>query len=222
MVPFDQEMMTTSWGGFCHENPGGAIPRRPSGGGPRPSLWPQKRRHAGAACEKMRRIGTGLRYHTQGGAGGHHRQLHLYPPSGGTGAAQPGKLVSGPSAHADRHCPPRPGHWVGRLFPTANLVIPPHVLVPSHGVYVTRATLEDGSCYAAVTNVGTRPTVNNGADITLEACLLDYEGDLYDKKLRVEFFEHLRQEIRFDSLDTLKAQIAADAASTRRYFQTHP
>ena len=114
----------------------------------------------------------------------------------------------------------RHGRGIGssRLYPTANLIIPPHVLVPSHGVYVTRATLPEGASYAAVTNVGTRPTVNNGTDITVEACLLDFEGDLYGKSLRLEFFEHLRDEVRFDSLDALKAQIAADAEATRRYF----
>ena len=114
----------------------------------------------------------------------------------------------------------RHGRGIGssRLYPTANLIIPPHVLVPSHGVYVTRATLPEGASYAAVTNVGTRPTVNNGTDITVEASLLDFEGDLYGKTLRLEFFEHLRDEVRFDSLDALKAQIAADAEATRRYF----
>ena len=114
----------------------------------------------------------------------------------------------------------RHGRGIGssRLYPTANLIIPPHVLVPSHGVYVTRATLPEGASYAAVTNVGTRPTVNNGTDITVEACLLDFEGDLYGKTLRLEFFEHLRDEVRFDSLDALKAQIAADAEATRQYF----
>ena len=114
----------------------------------------------------------------------------------------------------------RHGRGIGssQLFPTANLVIPPHVLVPSHGVYATRATLEDGSCYAAVTNVGTRPTVQNGSDITVEACLLDFQGDLYGKQLRLEFYEHLRQEVRFDSLDALRAQIQSDADATRAYF----
>ena len=114
----------------------------------------------------------------------------------------------------------RHGRGIGssRLYPTANLIIPSHVLVPSHGVYVTRATLPEGASYAAVTNVGTRPTVNNGTDITVEACLLDFEGDLYGKTLRLEFFEHLRDEVRFDSLDALKAQIAADAEATRQYF----
>ena len=112
------------------------------------------------------------------------------------------------------------GRGIGssRLFPTANLTVPAHVLVPAHGVYATRVTLPDGAFYAAVTNVGTRPTVNNGTDITVEASLLDYDGDLYGKTLRLEFFSHLRDEIRFDSLDALRSQIAADAETTRRYF----
>ncbi len=112
------------------------------------------------------------------------------------------------------------GRGIGssRLFPTANLTVPSHVLVPAHGVYATRVTLPDGASYAAVTNVGTRPTVNNGTDITVEASLLDYDGDLYGKTLRLEFFSHLRDEIRFDSLDALRSQIAADAEATRRYF----
>ena len=112
------------------------------------------------------------------------------------------------------------GRGIGssRLYPTANLAIPPRVLVPSHGVYVTRVTMPDGASYAAVTNVGTRPTVNNGTDVTIEACLLDYEGDLYGKTLRLEFFRHLRDEIRFDSFEALKAQIAADVETTRQYF----
>lgn len=118
------------------------------------------------------------------------------------------------------------GHGRGlgssRLFPTANVAIPPRVLVPSHGVYVTRVYLSDGHSCAAVTNVGTRPTVDNSGGVTVEACLLDFEGDLYGQILRVEFYAHLRDEIRFDSLDALRAQIAADAESTRRYFLETP
>ena len=110
----------------------------------------------------------------------------------------------------------RIGHTIG--IPTVNLTAPPHVLVPSHGVYATRVTLPDGSSYAAVTNVGTRPTVNNGSDVTVEAWLLDFDGDLYGQTVRVEFFRHIRDEVRFDSLDTLKAQIQADAETTRRCF----
>ena len=110
------------------------------------------------------------------------------------------------------------GRGIGssRLYPTANLIIPPHVLVPSHGVYVTRATLPEGASYAAVTNVGTRPTVNNGTDVTVEAWILDFDGDLYGQTVRVEFLKHIRDEVRFDSLDALKAQIMRDAETTRQ------
>lgn len=112
------------------------------------------------------------------------------------------------------------GHRIGRTIgiPTVNLAVPPHVLVPSHGVYAARAYLEDGSCYSAVTNVGTRPTVNNGSNVTVEAWLLDFDGDLYGQTVRLEFYRHIRDEIRFDSLDALKAEIQSNAETTRRYF----
>ena len=80
----------------------------------------------------------------------------------------------------------------------------------------------DGEHYAAVTNVGTRPTLDNGADVTVEACILDFQGDLYGQTLRLEFYRHLRDEMRFDSLDALRARIAADAETTRRYFEENP
>ena len=114
----------------------------------------------------------------------------------------------------------RHGRGIGRsqLFPTANLIIPPNVLIPSHGVYVTRAYLPDGSAYDAVTNVGNRPTVNNGADITVEASLLHFEGDLYGKTLRLEFFKKLRGEMRFDSVEALRAQIQQDIGATASYL----
>lgn len=117
----------------------------------------------------------------------------------------------------------RHGRGVGssRLFPTANLAIPPHVMVPGHGVYVSRVCFPEGGSCAAVTNVGTRPTLNNGTDVTVEACLLDFTGDLYGKRLRLEFYRRLRDELRFDSMDALKAQIAADAETARRYFLEH-
>ena len=112
----------------------------------------------------------------------------------------------------------RHGHRIGRTIgvPTVNLLPPPHVLVPADGVYAARACLEDGRQLAAVTNVGTRPTVNNGSDRTVESWLLDFDGDLYGQTVRLEFHSRLRDEIRFDSLDALKAQISADAETVRR------
>jgi len=114
----------------------------------------------------------------------------------------------------------RIGHTIG--VPTVNLTVPPRVLVPAHGVYAARVCLPDGSAYAAVTNVGTRPTVANGSDITVESWLLDFDGDLYGQTIRVEFCSRIRDEVRFDSLDALKNQIAADAAATRLYFAQNP
>ena len=108
----------------------------------------------------------------------------------------------------------RIGHTIG--IPTVNLVAPPHVLVPSHGVYDTRVVLPDGASHPAVTNVGTRPAVNNGTDVTVEAWILDFDGDLYGQTVRVEFLKHIRDEVRFDSLDALKAQIMRDAETTRQ------
>ena len=110
----------------------------------------------------------------------------------------------------------RIGHTIG--IPTVNLVPPPHVLVPGDGVYIARVCLMDGSSYAAVTNVGTRPTVNNGSDLTVESWMLDFDGDLYGQSIRVEFYKRLRDEIRFDSLDALKAEIRRNADDARAYF----
>jgi len=114
----------------------------------------------------------------------------------------------------------RHGHRIGRTIgvPTVNLTVPPKVLVPSHGVYATKVHLPDGTSYMGVTNVGTRPTVNNGTNVTVEAWLLDFDGDLYGQNVRVEFHHRLRDEVRFDSLDALKAQIRSDAEATRRFF----
>ena len=114
----------------------------------------------------------------------------------------------------------RHGRRIGRTIgiPTVNLTFPQRVLVPSFGVYATRIYLPDGTDYPAVTNVGVRPTVNNGSDITVEAWILDFDGDLYGQTVRLEFIRHIRSEIRFDSLDALKAQIMRDAESTRACF----
>ena len=118
----------------------------------------------------------------------------------------------------------RHGHQVGRSMgtPTVNLTLPPGVLSPAHGVYVARVVLPDGSAYTAVTNIGTRPTLGNGSDVTVESWLLDFSGDLYGQQIRVEFYHYLRQEIRFPSLDFLHAQIAADAEAARAWFALHP
>ena len=114
----------------------------------------------------------------------------------------------------------RHGQRLGRTIgiPTVNLTVPPHVLVPSHGVYATRVFLSGGASYPAVTNVGTRPTVNNGTDITVEAWLLDFDGDLYGQQIRLDFYRRLRPEKKFDSVDALRREIEHNIDQTRTYF----
>ena len=76
----------------------------------------------------------------------------------------------------------------------------------------------DGKSYPAVTNVGTRPTVN-GHSITVEPWILDYQGDLYGKEIRLEFYRFLRPEKKFPDLQALKAEILRNADETREYFK---
>ena len=114
------------------------------------------------------------------------------------------------------------GHKIGRKLgmPTANLLLPEDLVIPKFGVYVCRALI-DCSVFPAVTNIGTRPTVS-GSGITVEPWILDFEGDLYDREITLEFYRFLRPEMKFPDLEALRAQIQADAASTRAYFEEQP
>lgn len=109
-----------------------------------------------------------------------------------------------------------PGRQIGRKMgvPTANLDIPRGGVCLRFGVYACMAELE-GRKIPAVTNVGIRPTVG-GQNVTVEPWLLDYEGDLYGKKLTLEFYDYLRPEKKFPSLEALHLQIQEDAAETKQ------
>ena len=104
----------------------------------------------------------------------------------------------------------RHGEGIGRkrLFPTANLVPEPHIIVPKRGVYATRAHLPDGTQRVGVTNVGVRPTVSDARRVTVETYLVDYDGDLYGQELRLDFCAYLRPEKKFPSTRELHDQIA--------------
>jgi riboflavin kinase / FMN adenylyltransferase len=108
----------------------------------------------------------------------------------------------------------RLGRTIG--FPTANIELADY-LRPAAGVYAVRAAFDDGAAprwFDGAANLGWRPTVG-GKDLRLEAHLFDFDGDLYGKHLRVALIERLRAEQRFDGLDALKAQIAADCQKAR-------
>ena len=107
------------------------------------------------------------------------------------------------------------GRGAGLGFPTANLALP-ETLLPPPGVYAVRAGVEGlPGPLQAVTNIGRNPTFA-GAALTVESFLLDAGGDLYGRRLRLEFVERLRDERRFSSPDELKAQIARDVSQARR------
>jgi riboflavin kinase/FMN adenylyltransferase len=105
----------------------------------------------------------------------------------------------------------------GRLlgFPTANLEAGPSFVVPGNGVYATVTTLAgEATLRPSVTNIGTRPTFDNGLR-SVETFLLDFSGDLYGQIIKVEFVKKLRDEQRFAGLDAIKAQLALDVEHAR-------
>lgn len=111
------------------------------------------------------------------------------------------------------------GRKLGRTIgvPTANLRLPEDVTELPHGVYACKAFV-DGGEYLAVTNIGNRPTVN-GHHVTVEAWLLDFDGDLYGKLLVLKFYKFLRPERKFASLEELQKEIQKNAAQTRKIFE---
>jgi riboflavin kinase/FMN adenylyltransferase len=108
-----------------------------------------------------------------------------------------------------------PGRQLGRTIgiPTANLHLPEDVLIPKFGVYACIACF-DGKKFPAVTNIGTRPTVN-GHHITIEPWILDFSGDLYGQEITLEFHHFLRPEQKFASLEELQQEILNNAQQTR-------
>ena len=103
--------------------------------------------------------------------------------------------------------------------PTVNLDLPEGTLVPAHGVYLSRVFLENGKSYPSLTNIGVRPTVKSGSAANAESFLLDFSGDLYGQTLRLELYDFLRPEAKFDSLAALQSQITQDIARAKEYFK---
>ncbi len=110
------------------------------------------------------------------------------------------------------------GKRLGRRlgFPTANLILPDHVVNPRHGVYYTRVATPDG-VYAGISNVGVNPTVEHGQKTKVETHILNYTGDLYGRFIRVEFLRWMRDERRFDGVEQLKEQLQRDLALARGF-----
>ena len=104
------------------------------------------------------------------------------------------------------------GYQVGRKigFPTANLRVDfSNKLIPSVGVYAVYVYV-NGQKYKGILNIGHRPTLNNGADLSIEVHILDFEGDIYHQPMRIEFIDFLRTEAKFQSTEELALQIQKD------------
>lgn len=109
------------------------------------------------------------------------------------------------------------GNKIGRTleFPTINQQFGKGQLVPRRGVYRTFTKIE-GKTYNSVTNIGVKPTVEKDIRPLAETHILDFEGDLYGRKVEVVFVGMIRDERKFSSLDELKKQVLADIDCVRR------
>lgn len=108
------------------------------------------------------------------------------------------------------------GDQVGRRlgFPTANIAVEPNKLIPALGAYAGRVLALDKQFVAAL-SVGYRPTFG-GTQLRVEAFVLDFEGDLYQKRIEMRFIEYLHPDIRFDTPADLVVQLKKDVGDTRR------
>jgi riboflavin kinase/FMN adenylyltransferase len=111
------------------------------------------------------------------------------------------------------------GRRIGRNigFPTANIVPHnEHKLIPSSGVYAVNVSVEDDTAkHIAMLNIGRRPTIKDNDGIsTIEVHIIDFESDLYGKSVTIRFHDRLRDEMKFESIDALAAQLARDRERT--------
>ncbi len=117
-------------------------------------------------------------------------------------------ILSGEVVHGDGR-----GHNLG--IPTANLKIWSEQLIPGYGIYACWAWI-DGQRWSAVTSIGVRPTFEpQPVTATIEAHLIDFNRNLYGKKLRLEFVARLRDELRYDSVEALIRQIKIDIKNAK-------
>lgn len=116
------------------------------------------------------------------------------------------------------------GNQLGRTlgFPTANIHLRKRVS-PVQGIFAVRVGLGEASCsWPGVASLGLRPTVNQVAQPLLEVNLFDFEGDLYGRRLAVEFVVKLRDEQKFDGLEALTEQMLRDARQARELLGMNP
>ena len=112
------------------------------------------------------------------------------------------------------------GKALGRTIgiPTINQNATNKKIILKNGIYSTICTV-DGVKYFGVTNVGIRPTVEDSNHKNIETFIIDFDGDCYGKTTKIEFVSRIRDEMKFDSVDALKAQIKQDIQTTKDHFK---
>jgi len=118
----------------------------------------------------------------------------------------------------------RIGHTIG--VPTANLRVERKMMIPASGVYAAYVAEYDaykaetiGSRKPAVVNIGNNPTIDSGNPVTIEAHILGFSGDLYGRRISIDFIDRIRGEIKFESLGALKARIEKDMEEGERILR---
>ena len=104
-------------------------------------------------------------------------------------------------------------------FPTANLDVESDVkLIPATGVYAVNMLLESGRILEGMMNIGNRPTIANGTNVSIEVHLFNFNADLYDQQVTVQLLSRFRDEVKFDSVSDLTEQLKKDEESICNYF----
>lgn len=109
------------------------------------------------------------------------------------------------------------GKQIGRTidFPTANIIS--NQIVPKQGIYITRTTIY-GKIYQSVTNIGSRPSIQDDDIISIETHILDFNEDIYGVEISVDFIKRIRGEIKFENLEQLKQQIKKDIKKVEEFY----
>lgn len=111
------------------------------------------------------------------------------------------------------------GRGIGKRIgmPTANIEVSDESLLPPAGVYITEIMLDE-RVYYGITNIGTRPTVDNDEEISVETHILDFSGEIYGKSMTIRLFSKLRPQQKFENFSLLLEQIRMDSIAARKFF----
>lgn len=120
-------------------------------------------------------------------------------------------FLKGTVVHGDKT-----GRTIG--FPTANITIDEwYKLIPTNGVYAVKVTIEN-TVYNGMLNIGSRPTLNESNKETIEVNILNFDADIYTKEVKIEFYERIRDEQKFENLSLLKKQLEIDKQQVIQIF----